>query len=52
MTQDYKYIAEQTTESGLVGSTDQPAGKLTTGIKAPATDLASKVDSLKCFGFG
>lgn len=47
MTQDDKNIAEQPTENGLLGSTDQAGGKLPAGVKAPTSDLASKVSKIE-----
>jgi hypothetical protein len=47
MTQDNKNIAEQTTESGSLGSTDQASGKQLGDFKASASDLAGKVGEIE-----
>jgi len=47
MTQDNKNIAEQTTESGSLGSTDQERGKQLGDVKASASDLAGKVSEIE-----
>ena len=47
MTQDDKNIAEQTTESGSLGSTDQAGGKQPAGVKAHASDLAGTVGEIE-----
>ena len=47
MTQDNKNIAEQTTESGSLGSTDQASGKQLGDVKASASDLAGKVGEIE-----
>ena len=47
MTQDNKNIAEQTTESGSLGSTAQASGKQLGDVKASASDLAGKVSEIE-----
>ena len=47
MTQDNKNIAEQTTESGSLGSTAQASGKQLGDVKASASDLAGKVGEIE-----
>ena len=47
MTQDNKNIAEQTKESGSLGSTDQASGKQLGDVKASASDLVGKVSEIE-----
>ena len=47
MTQDNKNIAEQTAESGSLGSADQAGEKQPAGVKASVSDLASKVGEIE-----
>ena len=47
MTQDNKNIAEQTTESSSLGSTDQASGKQLGDVEASASNLAGKVSEIE-----
>jgi len=47
MTQDNKNIAEQTMESGSLGSTDQASRKQLGDVEASASNLAGKVSEIE-----